>query len=127
MNKRKKELYRKVLKDRLEELVNRAGSEVGRMSKSAKEHLPDPNDRASLESERNFLLRIRDRERKLILKIQEALERIDQDQFGICEVCGEPIEEKRLKARPVTTMCFECKSEAEAREKRSARAARHPS
>ena len=127
MNKRKKELYRRILSDRLDELLERAGHEVGRMSKSSKEHFPDPNDRASHEADRNFLLRIRDRERKLILKIREALERIEDDTFGICEVCGEPIEEKRLKARPVTTMCFECKSEAEAREKRLARAARHPS
>jgi len=125
MEKRKQKLYRRILNERLDELLTRAGNEVNRMSSSEKVNFPDPNDRASLESDRNFLLRIRDRERKLILKIHEALDRIEQDTFGICEVCGDPIEEKRLKARPVTTMCFECKAEAEAREKRLARAMRN--
>ena len=125
MNQRRRKLYRKILNERLDELLNRAGHEVNRMSSSDKENFPDPNDRASLESDRNFLLRIRDRERKLILKIHEALDRIEQDTFGVCDVCGDPIEDKRLRARPVTTMCFECKMEAEAREKRMARAKRN--
>jgi RNA polymerase-binding protein DksA len=55
---------------------------------------PDPTDRASLESDRNFLLRIKDRERKLITKVKEALDRIDDGTFGICESCGRPISEK---------------------------------
>ena len=124
MDKRKRKLYVRILNERLDELISRAGNEVNRMSTSAKENFPDPNDRASLESDRNFLLRIRDRERKLILKIHDALDRIDKDTFGVCETCGDPIEDKRLKARPVTTMCFECKAEAETREKRMARAMR---
>ena len=74
---------------------------------------PDPTDRASLESDRNFLLRIKDRERKLITKVKEALERIDNGTYGICESCGKPISEKRLMARPVTTECIECKTEEE--------------
>ena len=124
MDKRKRKLYVRILNDRLDELINRAGHEVNRMSSSEKENFPDPNDRASLESDRNFLLRIRDRERKLIRKIHGALDRIEQDTFGVCDTCGDPIEEKRLRARPVTTMCFECKMEAEAREKRMARTVR---
>ncbi len=122
MNKRKRKLYRGILNDRLDDLLDRAGNEVNRMASSEKLNFPDPTDRASLESDRNFDLRIRDRERKLILKIHAALDRIEGDTFGVCETCGEPIEEKRLKARPVTTMCFECKMEAEAREKRTAQA-----
>jgi DnaK suppressor protein len=78
---------------------------------------PDPTDRASLESDRNFLLRIKDRERKLIQKVKEAMDRIDDGTFGICESCGRPISEKRLMARPVTTLCIECKTEREDQER----------
>jgi len=81
------------------------------------ENFPDPNDRASLESDRNFELRIRDRERKLIAKMQEALKRIDDGTFGICDTCGGPISEKRLQARPVTTQCIDCKTKEEKMEK----------
>jgi len=79
--------------------------------------VPDPTDRASIESERSFELRIRDRERKLIKKIRKALERIDDGSYGLCEECGEEIGEKRLEARPVTTLCIECKSKQEQEEK----------
>ena len=75
------------------------------------------SDRAALESDRNFMLRIRDREHKLIKKIKKALERIENGTFGICETCGEEISVKRLKARPVTSQCIECKSKEEALEK----------
>lgn len=78
---------------------------------------PDPNDRASLETDRNTMLRIRDRERKLLGKIQEALERIENNTFGLCESCEELIGWKRLDIRPVTTFCIDCKSEMEAAEK----------
>jgi DnaK suppressor protein len=82
-----------------------------------KTSFPDPTDRASMESDRNFELRIRDRERKLINKIKKALEKVEDGTFGFCEVCGEPIEFKRLEARPVTTHCIECKTSAEEEEK----------
>ena len=77
----------------------------------------DPTDRASLESDRNFELRIRDRERKLIGKIREAIERIDDGTYGQCESCEEEIGLARLKVRPVTTMCIDCKTEQERQEK----------
>ena len=79
---------------------------------------PDPTDRASLESERNLTLRIRDRERKLRNKIEEALARIEAGTFGICEVCGEDIGAERLEARPVTTLCINCKESQEKDESR---------
>ena len=82
-----------------------------------KEELLDPTDRASLESNRNFTLRIRDRERRLIGKLNEALERIEDGTFGICEACEEPITQKRLEARPVTTLCIRCKEEQEMEER----------
>ncbi len=74
---------------------------------------PDPADRATVESERNLTLRIRDRERKLRNKIEAALERIEDGSFGICEVCGDGISVGRLQVRPVTTLCINCKSDQE--------------
>ena len=65
----------------------------------------------------NFELRIRDRERKLIKKLREAIARIDEGTFGICELCEGKISEKRLMARPVTTLCIECKKKQEVLEK----------
>ena len=79
---------------------------------------PDPTDRAALESERNLTLRIRDRERKLQLKIEEALARIEDGTFGICEVCEEDISDSRLSARPVTTLCINCKEDQEDQEEK---------
>lgn len=80
-------------------------------------NIPDPNDRASAESGRNFELRIRQREQKLLSKIDEALQRIEDGDFGECENCGELIGMKRLEARPVTTLCIECKTTQESKEK----------
>jgi DnaK suppressor protein len=80
------------------------------------ESFADPADRASWESEANRDLRIRDRERKLVEKIDEALSRIADGTFGECEECGEMISIGRLKARPVTTLCIGCKAEQERRE-----------
>ena len=79
---------------------------------------PDPTDRASLESDRNLTLRIRDRERKLRNKIEDALERLDEGTFGICEICGGKITTNRLEARPVTTLCIDCKESQEQDEAR---------
>lgn len=90
---------------------------MSEMTNGLRENYPDPNDRASLESDRNFELRIRDRERKLIIKMQEAIKRIDDGTFGLCELCGGPISEKRLMARPVTTLCIHCKTKQEQVEK----------
>ena len=75
---------------------------------------PDPNDRASLETEHINNLRIRDRERKLLGKVEEALERIEKKTFGYCEECREEIDEERLLIRPVTTYCIICKESLEA-------------
>lgn len=80
-------------------------------------NIPDPNDRASAESGRNFELRIRQREQKLLSKIDDALQRITDDEFGECESCGDTIGLKRLEARPVTSLCIECKTAQETKEK----------
>lgn len=116
MNKRKLGQYKKQLERSLERLVEEAMQTMNGMS-SEKALFPDPTDRAALESDRNFLLRIRDRERKLLVKIQEALKRIDDGTFGTCQECGEDISESRLKARPVATLCVECKRMQEIEEK----------
>jgi DnaK suppressor protein len=116
MEKEKIDYYRNLLTKKMEGLLTEAGKTVVDMS-DEEETFPDPTDRASLESDRNFLLRIRDRERKLIAKIREGLERIENGTFGICEVCGEEISEERLEARPVTTLCIDCKTDAEEKEK----------
>jgi len=116
MKKKDVEYFNELLTKRLEELLGHADDTVSGMT-APKENFPDPTDRASLESDRNFMLRIRDRENKLIKKIKKALERIDNDTFGICEKCGGDISIKRLKARPVTTQCIECKTKEEAVEK----------
>lgn len=116
MNQEKIEYFRNLLQGQLDELLGEAERTVAGMTDS-KENFPDPTDRAALESDRNFLLRIRDRERKLIGKIEEALGRIEDGSFGICESCGEDIGEERLVARPVTTLCFDCKKRQEAMER----------
>ncbi|HON58288.1 MAG TPA: RNA polymerase-binding protein DksA [Smithella sp.] len=108
--------YKDLLNQKINELLSEAGKTVSEMT-NGKENYPDPNDRASLEADRNFELRIRDRERKLILKMQEAIKRIEDGTFGICESCGGPISEKRLMARPVTTLCIDCKTKQEKMEK----------
>ena len=116
MEKEKIDYYRNLLTKKMEGLLTDAGKTVVDMS-DEEETFPDPTDRASLESDRNFLLRIRDRERKLIAKIREGLERIENGTFGICEVCGDEISEEWLEARPVTTLCIDCKTDAEEKEK----------
>ena len=116
MKKKDVQYFKELLTKRLKELLSHADNTVLGMT-APKENFPDPTDRASLESDRNFMLRIRDRENKLIKKIKKALARIDNGTFGICEKCGEDISIKRLKARPVTTQCIECKTKEEAAEK----------
>jgi DnaK suppressor protein len=81
------------------------------------EAFPDVSDQASAEVDQNFSMRIRDRERKLLKKIDEALDRMNASTYGICERCGGDIPYKRLKARPVTTLCIECKTLEEKEEK----------
>lgn len=118
MKKEDLEYFQGILQKQLDDLVRGAGRTVDDMTEiESKSSFPDPTDRAALESDRNFELRIRDRERKLINKIRNALDKIEDGSFGFCEVCGEPIEFKRLEARPVTTLCIECKTTAEEEEK----------
>jgi DnaK suppressor protein len=116
MKKKELDFFKEQLNNLLEELLSQADETVSGMT-APKENFPDPTDRASLEADRNFMLRIRDRESKLILKVKKALARIETGTFGICESCGEDITFDRLKARPVTTQCIDCKIKEETLEK----------
>ena len=121
MNQHDLDTFKKLLNERRQELMTEAMGTMhgmGLVEEDAAESFPDPTDRASLEGNRNLTLRIRDRERKLITKIDEALGRIGDGTYGVCEECGGAIGVERLKARPVTTLCIQCKSEQEATERR---------
>ncbi len=108
--------FKGVLNDRKKKLLQQANQTVNREVANEQEHLVDYADIATLESDRTFHLRIRDRERKLIKKIDDAMKRIEEGTFGFCERCGEEITLKRLEARPVTTYCIHCKTKLEEKE-----------
>ncbi|MCF6267661.1 MAG: RNA polymerase-binding protein DksA [Desulfuromusa sp.] len=116
MNEKALAEFKELLNQQLESLSQEVGKTVSGMTKE-NPNFPDPTDRASLESDRNFELRIRDRERMLSKKIRQALERIEDKTFGHCESCNEKIGIERLRARPVTTLCIDCKTEQERQEK----------
>ncbi len=115
MKEKDLEFFRHLLTQWMEELSGHADDTVEGLLE-AREQLPDPLDRASAESDRNWTLRIRDRESMLIKKIRNALAAIESEEYGICEDCGEDISIKRLKARPVTSFCIDCKTKRESRE-----------
>lgn len=106
---------RRDLEQQRAELLEEAGVAV--LNRSELEAFPDMTDQASAEMDQNFSLRLKEREQKLLKKIDEALERIAARTYGICERCGQTIPHKRLKARPVTTLCIECKTLQEQEEK----------
>ena len=110
------EYFKEVLTNHLKELLEHAKDTVSDIT-APKENLPDSTDRASFEADRDFMLLIRDRESRLIKKIKKALERIEDNTFGVCEKCGEDISVARLKARPITTQCIDCKTKEEAAER----------
>ena len=108
--------FRQLLRDRKQQLLDEAEKTVNAMT-SEKAVFADPTDRASLESDRNFELRTRDRERKLINKIEKTIRLIEKDEYGDCESCGVEIGILRLEARPVTDLCIDCKTKEEHLEK----------
>ncbi len=116
MEKETLEKFREQLIQKREEIINEAGRTLSDMT-DQNENVPDPNDRATIESGRSFELRIRDRERKLLSKIEAALQRVEDGEYGICDECGEEIGLKRLEARPVTTLCIDCKTLQETKER----------
>ncbi len=99
------------------ELEDAQSESMHAMHETEQTAFPDPTDQASIETDRNFDLRIKDRERRLIRKIEKALSRVKDGEFGLCEGCGGDIGLKRLQARPVTTLCIDCKHEQEQEER----------
>ncbi len=110
-------IRKKLLKQR-QDLLSEAEHTLNNKISTEKESFPDPTDQAVAELDNNFLLRLRGREQKLLKKIDEAISRIDGGTYGVCESCGGQISIKRLEARPVTTLCIDCKTQQEEEEKR---------
>jgi DnaK suppressor protein len=108
--------FKDLLTKWLQELVNQANNTISGFSDSD-DNPPDPLDRAIVDSQRNYKLRMRDRESILIRKIMRSLEDIEDQVYGICEECGGDISIARLKARPVARHCIDCKTQQEAVEK----------
>ena len=116
MSAAQEEHFRQILRAWKQSLMEEVDRTVHHMQDEAT-NFPDPNDRATQESEFSLELRARDRERKLIKKIDEALARIDDHEYGYCEACGVEIGIRRLEARPTATLCIDCKTLDEIREK----------
>ncbi|KPK04689.1 MAG: molecular chaperone DnaK [Betaproteobacteria bacterium SG8_39] len=120
MNARQRTHFRKILEQLKAELSEEIDRTVHTMQDEATV-FADPNDRASQESDMALELRNRDRERKLIKKIDETIARIDANEYGYCESCGVEIGLKRLEARPTATLCIDCKTLDEMRERQVAK------
>jgi DnaK suppressor protein len=116
MNAAQMEHFRKILLDWKKLLMEEVDRTVHHMQDEAA-NFPDPNDRATQEEEFALELRTRDRERKLIRKIEEAIVSLETGDYGYCEVCGVEIGIKRLEARPTATLCIDCKTLDEIKEK----------
>ncbi|MFN4148285.1 MAG: RNA polymerase-binding protein DksA [Rhodocyclaceae bacterium] len=120
MNPKQRAHFKKILETLKAELLEDIEKTVHTMQDEATV-FADPNDRASQESDIALELRNRDRERKLIKKIDESLARIESGEYGYCESCGVEIGLKRLEARPTATLCIDCKEIEERREKQMAK------
>ena len=109
--------FRQLLESELAQLLERAEETVWTLMGSSADNPADPVDQATQELSQNNVFRIRSRESRLIKKIKECLQAIEDGSYGICEDCEEPIAVERLRARPVTRYCITCKSRREAHEK----------
>ena len=116
MNEKQREHFKTILLTWKSELMQEVDRTVNHMKDEAA-NFPDPADRATQEEEFSLELRTRDRERKLIKKIDSTIERIEQDDYGFCHACGVEIGIKRLEARPTATLCIDCKTLDEIKEK----------
>ena len=116
MNERQLEYFKRKLLDWKAEILNETRETIEGMQESAR-NIPDQADRASEETDRALELRTRDRERKLVSKIDAALRRIEDGSYGYCESTGEPISLKRLDARPIATLSLEAQERHERKER----------
>ena len=108
---------RAALEKQKKALLDEAEALIGGSVNSRGESFPDVADQATAEANHTFTLRLREREQKLLKKVEEAIKRLSDGSYGICESCEEEIGLKRLTARPVTTLCIDCKTEQEEKEK----------
>src|SRR6188472_201568 len=109
--------YRKLLLEEKERILNNSKNAIKTELSLSPDDLPDETDLAASEITQNLVFKLRDRERQLLTKIDEALMRMDEGAFGTCLDCEEPIEPRRLEARPVSELCIACKEKQEHREK----------
>ncbi|MGJ8686695.1 MAG: RNA polymerase-binding protein DksA [Spongiibacteraceae bacterium] len=116
MNDPQKDHFRSILRNWKAELMEEVDRTVSHMKDEAA-NFPDPADRATQEEEFSLELRTRDRERKLIKKIDSTMDLIDEDDYGYCDTCGVDIGIKRLEARPTATLCIDCKTLDEIKER----------
>ncbi len=117
MNQKDLKRFKKMLDDSKTSLLESAKKTLMEESNFDTDDLPDEIDQASSEYAQSMVFRLRDREKFLLMKIDKALQRIEEGTFGVCERCEEDISPKRLEARPVTTLCIRCKEEQEKKEK----------
>ncbi|MBI3187333.1 MAG: RNA polymerase-binding protein DksA [Gammaproteobacteria bacterium] len=118
MNEKQREHFREILNAWKSELMHEVDRTVDHMKDDAA-NFPDPADRASQEEEFSLELRTRDRERKLIKKIDDSLDMLKKEEYGYCETCGVEIGIRRLEARPTASQCIDCKSLDEIKEKQT--------
>jgi DnaK suppressor protein len=116
MNEDQRQHFKRILITWKSELMEEVDRTVSHMKDEAA-NFPDPADRATQEEEFSLELRTRDRERKLIKKIDNTIDRIDADDYGFCDACGVDVGIKRLEARPTATLCIDCKTLDEIKEK----------
>jgi DnaK suppressor protein len=117
LNQKDSKRFRKLLEESKRNLLQSAKKTLSEEATFDTDDLPDEIDLASSEYSQSMVFRLRDREKFLLKKIDDALARIETGTYGICEICEEDISLKRLEARPVTTMCIRCKEEQEKQEK----------
>ena len=117
MNKKDLKRFREILDERRRQVLLAADHSREEGLGVDQNDLPDEVDLASTEADQSMQLRLRDRENVLLKKIDKALKKIEEGEYGVCELCGDDIDVKRLEARPVTDMCIRCKEEQERMER----------
>jgi DnaK suppressor protein len=117
VNKKDVKRFKDLLVKERENLIRNANKTLTEEASLDVNELPDEIDQASAEYSQSFIFRLRDREKYYLSKIDKALKKIDDGEFGVCEACGDEISNKRLEARPVTTLCIRCKEEQEMEER----------
>jgi len=117
MNPKMLAKFKKVLLEEKQRILNNSKKTLDNEINISQDDLPDEADLAATEINQNLVFKLRERERQLLSKIDQALSRIDEGSFGTCEECEEAIEPRRLEARPVSTLCLVCKEKEEHKEK----------